>query len=73
MIRFSRNRDLSAAVARRTGEDVRTIRSRGFQPLTFDRPDDQFDPESYCVDWDAADADRNVAAFPQHKAHPAVA
>ena len=73
MIRLTRTCDLNAAVARCTGDDLHTIRSRGFQPLTFDRPDDQFDPESYCVDWDAADADRNVAAFPQHKAHPATA
>ena len=72
MIRVFRTRDLSAAVARSTGEDVRTIRSRGFQPLTFE-PSDQFDPESYCIDWDAADAARNVAAFPQHQARPAIA
>ena len=72
MIRISRTRDLSAAVARRTGEDVRTIRSRGFQPLTFE-PSDQIDPEAFTIDWDQADAERNVAAFPQHKAHPAIA
>ena len=68
MIRILRTRDLSAAVARRTGEDIRTIRSRGFQPLDLRplsfEPSDQFDPESYCVDWDAADAARKVAAFP---------
>ena len=73
MIRLSRPLNFDAAIARRTGDELHTIRSRGFQPVTFDQPDDQDDPEAYCVDWDAAESDRHVAAFPLHRARPAVA
>ena len=79
MVRFPHATSFDAAVARRTGEEVHTIRNRGFHPVCQSHFGDSSavlhspDDEACYVDWDRADAERTVAAFPLHRAHPAVA
>ena len=60
-------KELDAAVATATGEDVSNIRSMGFS--IADLLEVNFDPEPYyppqVVDWDQLALERNVAVFPQ--------
>ncbi len=51
-----RQRDLDRAVARATGESIRTIHSRGFVPLYPDVIDDDIP----ILDWDELDRQHNV-------------
>jgi hypothetical protein len=54
--------ELDRAVARATGESLREVARRGFQPLTpvpFER-----DPESYTVDWDELEQQRRDPLVP---------
>ena len=54
--------ELHLAVARRTGETPDRIARHGFQIASRSRLDEvadpQSDPESFCIDWDAAEAAR---------------
>lgn len=56
--------DLERAIARRTGESLKTIRRRGFSIV---RPEEaNFDPEPdllppQVIDWDEADVQRRTA------------
>ena len=52
--------ELHRAVARRTGETPDRIARHGFQIAgpAGDRPSYDDDPESYVIDWDAAEAAR---------------
>ena len=52
--------ELNRAVARRTGETPDRIARHGFQILPTNRPSYDDDPESYIVDWDAADVARHL-------------
>jgi len=61
--------DLNRAVARKTGESVSLIASLGFVPLTS-LPRER---EPLTIDWDQADADRNVTVTPRRKQTPLVA
>jgi len=61
--------DLNRAVARKTGETVSLIASLGFVPLTS--PPREREPLT--VDWDRADAARNVSLTPRRKQTPAAA
>jgi hypothetical protein len=63
-----KQRELDAAVARMTGEDLRLIRQRGFSLAEFD--DERFDPEPdqrppQTVDWDDVELQRNVPVVEQ--------
>jgi len=60
--------DLNRAVARRTGESVSLIASLGFVQLTGQ----PFEREPLVVDWDQADADRNVTVTPRRTRTPAI-
>ncbi|QDT35977.1 hypothetical protein [Stratiformator vulcanicus] len=50
--------DLNRAVARATGETVRTIKHRGFGP-------EEEDESGSYIDWDAVDLRRNTSLFSQ--------
>jgi len=57
-------KELNRAIAGRTGESLRTIRSRGFSIVKPRKKD--FDPEPnllppQVVDWDDADANRRAS------------
>jgi len=60
--------ELNRAVARATGESVRTIAKMGFGPLN-PLPVDR---EPLVVDWDQLEAQR-VAVFPEHRCRELVA
>lgn len=58
---------LDQLVAEATGEDVRSIRQRGFsvadlQEVNFDPEPDQRPP--LVIDWDDLDRERNLAVLP---------
>ena len=55
--------ELNRAVARATGETVKTIADRGFV-LLEPAPDDH---EPLVVDWDELDQRRRVPVFPQQE------
>ncbi len=59
--------ELNRAVARATGETVKTIADRGFIPLE-PVPDDH---EPLVIDWDELDRRRRVPMFPQQERVPA--
>ena len=72
--------ELNRAVARRTGETPDRIARHGFQLIGEGGrypADPQADPESFCVDWDAADAARyadcHVDPFPPLSKRTAIA
>ena len=55
--------ELNQAVAEMTGEDIRTVRQRGFSLMTPLEPADELDscdPEENMIDWDLFDLYRNV-------------
>jgi len=54
--------ELNRAVARATGESVRTIAQMGFVPLTVS----PVEREPMVVDWDELEARRD-RVFPQHR------
>ena len=60
-------RQLNREISQKTGESVATIAGLDFVPLTG-RP---YEREPLVVDWDQADAERNVAVFPQRSGTPA--
>jgi len=60
-------RELNREIAKQTGETVSTIAALGFVPLT----DQPYEREPLMVDWDQADAERNVAIFSQRSRMPA--
>ena len=59
--------DLNRAVARLTGETVREIKHRGFQPLVLGPSPS--DPEDAIIDWDQLELARNVPVIEQRRAH----
>ena len=61
-------RELSREVSKKTGETVATIAALGFVPLTGQ----PYEREPLTVDWDQADAERNVAVFSQRSRTAAV-
>ena len=63
-----RQNDLNRAVARKTGESVSLIASLGFVPLTS--PPREREPLT--VDWDRADADRNLSLTRRRQQTPTV-
>ena len=68
--------DLNRAVARATGETVRTIAHRGFgiadpDIVAFDPEPSDF--ESKTVDWDALDAGRPGVFSQRHRREPVLA
>ena len=54
-------RTLNRAVAKATGESVRTISERGFVPLT----DIPIEPDQLTIDWDDVQAERRTGVLPQ--------
>jgi hypothetical protein len=60
--------ELNREVSKKTGETVSTIADLGFIPLTVH----PFEREPLMVDWDEADADRNLAIRPQRVRSPVV-
>ena len=60
--------ELNRAVARATGESVRTIAKMGFVPLTVS----PVEREPMVVDWDDLEARRD-RVFPQHRHRELVA
>ena len=58
-------RELHVAVSGATGETIASIARRGFtiEVRPPERPDFLDDPESYGVDWDAAEKAHGVEAF----------
>ena len=60
--------ELNRAVARATGESVRTIAQMGFIPLTAPA----VDREPLVVDWDELEAQR-VGVLPKHRRRELVA
>ena len=54
--------DLNRAVAHSTRESIREISRRGFVPL-----EDLGRDEEPPIDWDEAEALRNISLFPQRK------
>ena len=76
--------ELNRAVAHRTGETPDRIARHGFQLIgeggrsSIDpQSDPQADPESFCIDWDAADATRyadcHIDPFPPLSKRTAIA
>ena len=69
LVQTPRQRDLDREVAKHTGEDVTTIRRRGFSVI--DLQDDDFDPEPdlrapFVLDWDDLDGhsqNESIASF----------
>ena len=60
-------RELNREISKKTGETVSTIAAFGFVPLTGQ----PYEREPLTVDWDQADAERNVAVFPRRSRLPA--
>jgi len=60
--------ELNRAVAKATGESVSMIAEMGFVPLA----NPPYERESRTVDWDEADASRNVSLNRWHKRLPPV-
>ena len=58
-------RDVDRAVAKATGETVRTVSERGF--LLLDE-----EPQKRSPDWDELQAERNVRLFAQRRQAPVV-
>ena len=56
-------RDLNRAVARATGESVRTIADHGFLPLSAIPYERDAEP----IDWDEREAQRNLILFPRRR------
>ena len=58
-------RALNRAMAKATGESVRTISERGFVPLN----PIPIERDPLTVDWDAAQAERRIPVLPQRDYH----